>query len=113
MSRESGQFAIDPRGLMKHVLFEMRPEQHILFQPQHLLLTDAAGELISDYVGRVEEMQASYDHVCAKLGFESAVLERVNRSQRGDYRQYYDDELIAGVSDYYHRDLELFGYAFD
>ena len=113
MSRESGQFAADPAGFMKHVLFEMRPDQHILFQPQHLLLTDANGELLSDYVGRVEEMQASYDHVCARLGFESTSLGRVNRSQRGDYRQYYDPELIAGVSDYYQRDLELFGYSFD
>ena len=113
MSRESGQFAVDPTGFMRHVLFEMRPDQHILFQPQHLLLTDAAGGLLSDYVGRVEEMQASYDHVCGKLGFQSTALGRVNSSQRGDYRQYYDDELIAGVSDYYHRDLELFGYSFD
>ena len=58
-------------------------------------------------------MQASYDHVCARLGFESTSLGRVNCSQRGDYRQYYDPELIAGVSDYYQRDLELFGYSFD
>ncbi len=113
MSRESGQFAAQPTTFMKQVLFDLRPEQHILFQPQHLLLCDVDGGLLTDYVGRVEDMQASYDHVCATLGFESTALGRVNSSQRGDYRQYYDAELIAGVSHYYHRDLELFGYSFD
>jgi hypothetical protein len=113
MSRDSGQFASDARGFMKQVLFQVRPEQHILFQPQHLLLTDADGDVLSDYVGRVEEMQAGYDQVCRQLGFESAPLGRVNSSQRGDYREYYDAELIAGVSEYYRRDLELFSYSFD
>jgi hypothetical protein len=113
MSRETGHFARDARGFMKQVLFEIRPEQHILFQPQHLLLTDADGRLLSDHVGRVEDMQASYDHACRKLGFESTALGRVNSSQRGDYRKYYDAELSAGVGDYYRRDLELFGYSFD
>lgn len=113
MSRETGQFAADARSFMKRVLFEIRPDQHILFQPQHLLLTDAQGGLLSDYVGRVEDMQAGYDHACRKLGLESTKLGRANSSQRGDYREYYDAELIAGVGDYYRRDLELFGYSFD
>ena len=42
--------------------------QHILFQPQHTVLVDADGQLLTDYVGRVEEMQASYDAICARIG---------------------------------------------
>lgn len=67
---------------------------------------------MADYVGRVETMQDSFDEACRRIGIPSRPLERVNSSRRGDYRQYYDDRLIAGVRALYARDLDLFGYDF-
>jgi hypothetical protein len=113
MSRETGQFATNATGFMKHVLFQMRPEDHVLFQPQYSFLVDENGQLLSDFVGRVEEMQAGYDAVCRHVGLPGARLEVVNASTRGDYRRYYDDELRQGVREYYRRDFELFGYSID
>lgn len=113
MSRQDGRFAADPRGFMKQMVFDFRPTDHVLYQPQHSFLTDVDGRLLTDYVGRVEQMQASYDSVCARLGLQSADLERVNGSPRGDYREYYDRELREGVAALYRTDLELFGYGFD
>ena len=55
-------------------------------------------------------MQASYDEVAQRLGIESTALDHANRSRRGDYKDYYDQELIDGVARIYARDLELFGY---
>lgn len=112
MSRNSGEFAANPRGFMKHILFNIRPSEHVLFLPQHHFLTDTDGSLMSDYVGRVEDMQASYDSICERLGLPGSVLDRVNSSSRGDYREYYDQELVEGVGDLYRKDLELFGYGF-
>lgn len=112
VTRASGAFEEDPRSVMRHVLFEARPLQHVLFQPQHALLVDEDGTLLADHVGRVEEMQDSYDAVCARIGIPSARLEQVNGSRRGDYRDYYDAQLIEGVAALYRRDLELFGYGF-
>jgi hypothetical protein len=112
MTRHQGIFEKDPRGLMHHVLFQMRPVQHVHFQPQHMLLDDGAGNLLTDYVGRVEDMQASYDAMCARIGIPSRKLDQVNSSKRGDYRQYYDQPLIDGVAALYARDFELFGYEF-
>lgn len=112
MTRETGAFDRDPRGTMQRILFEVRPLQHIHFQPQYTLLTDDAGALEMDEIGRVETMQASYDAVCARIGIPSASLGRVNASRRGDYRQYYDDALVEGVAALYRRDLDLFGYQF-
>lgn len=112
MRRQTGAFDRDPKGVMYHMLFVLRPVQHILFQPQHQLLVDDAGALMADEIGRVEDMQASYDAICARIGIPSRPLERVNSSRRGDYRQYYDRKLIDGVSDLYARDLELFDYTF-
>ena len=112
MTRANDEFERAPREVMRHILFEMRPMQHILFQPQHTVLADADGRLLSDYVGRVEDMQASYDAICERIGIPTRALEQVNSSRRGDYRQYYDQALVDGVAELYRRDLELFGYEF-
>jgi hypothetical protein len=112
MTRGGDLFERSPQKVMHHFLFVEPPEQHILFQPQHTVLTDPAGTLLTDMVGRVEDMQASYDAICARIGIPSRQLDQVNSSKRGDYRQYYDEELKAGVAHRYARDLELFGYEF-
>jgi hypothetical protein len=111
MTRDSGQFETDPKDVMRQIL-EKPPLHHILFQPQHLLVMDAEGKLLTDYIGRVEQMQRSYDEICQRIGIPTAPLERVNSSKRKDYRDYYDPALIDAVAKLYARDLELFGYQF-
>ena len=112
MTRQHGAFDRDPQGTMRKILFEVRPLDHVHFQPQYTLLVDDAGNLEMDMIGRVETMQESYDAVCARIGIPSRALDRVNSSRRGDYRQYYDQALIDGVAELYRRDLELFDYTF-
>jgi hypothetical protein len=112
MTRQYGAFERDPQAVMRRILFELRPLDHVHFQPQHTLLEDAAGRIEMDEIGRVERMQDSYDAICARIGIPSRALEKVNASQRGDYRQYYDQALIDGVAALYARDLELFDYSF-
>ena len=114
MSRDSGHFAANPQEVMRYFLFHAPPEQHILFQPQSSLLVDDDGQaLLTDMVGRVEDMQASYDAICARIGIPSRPLDQVNGSKRGEYRQYYTPELAEAVAARYRKDLDLFGYAFD
>jgi hypothetical protein len=111
MTREHGQFEKDPKAVMRH--FIDNPQwQHILFQPQHVFVTGADGQLLSDYLGRVEQMQQSYDEAARRIGIPSRQLEKVNASSRRDYRDYYDEALIDGVAKLYARDLEYFGYEF-
>lgn len=114
MLRGGDDFQRRPREVMRHLLFAAPPEQHILFQSQSSLLVDEDGEtLLTDSVGRVEDMQGSYDAICVRLGLPSRALDRVNGSTHGDYRQYYDQDLIDGVAARYAQDLDLFGYSFD
>ncbi len=112
MTRDSDAFEREPRQVMRHILFDLRPLDHILFQPQHPLLVGPDGRLLTDDIGRVEDMQASYDRICAKIGIPTAPLGQVNSSRRSGYRDYYDQALIDGVAALYRRDLELFGYTF-
>ncbi len=111
MSRADGQFERDPHAVMRH-LIQNPPWQHVLFQPQHSFVSSADGQLLTDFVGRVEEMQSSYDEIAARIGIESAMLERMNSSNRRSYRDYYEETLVEGVANLYARDLELFGYEF-
>jgi len=111
MTRAEGHFDRDPQGVMRHFLGNP-PLQHILFQPQHLLIVDADGKLLTNYLGRVEDMQGSYDEVCKQIGIPTSVLETVNASRRKDYRDYYDETLRDGVAKLYERDLKLFEYQF-
>ncbi len=114
MLRGGDLFQRQPREAMYHFLFREPPEHHILFQPQASLLVGEDGRsLLTDGVGRVEDMQGSYDAICARIGIPSRPLDRVNGSNHGDYRRYYDNALIDGVAARYALDLELFGYAFE
>jgi hypothetical protein len=111
MTRVLGQFESDPHRVMRY--YVQNPAwEHVLFQPQHNFVTDCDGKLLSDYVGRVEEMQRSYDEIARRIGIPSAKLEKVNASTRRDYRSYYTPALVDGVTKLYARDLELFGYEF-
>jgi hypothetical protein len=114
MLRGGDVFQRQPREAMRHFLFAEPPEHHILFQPQVSLLASGDGKtLLTDRIGRVEDMQGSYDAICAGIGIPSRSLDRVNGSQHGDYRRYYDQALIDGVAARYAQDLDLFGYTFE
>ncbi len=114
MLRGGDVFQRQPRDVMRHFLFVEPPEDHILFQPQASLLVGEDGAaLLTDQVGHVEDMQGSYDAICARIGIASRALDRVNGSKHGDYRQYYDQALIDGVAARYAQDLDLFGYTFE
>jgi len=112
MTRTGGDFERDQKGVMRHLLFTAPPLHHILFQPQHQFVTGEDGIVLADYIGRVEQMQESYQLICDRIGIPGAALSQSNASRRGDYRQYYDQQLIDGVARLYARDLELFGYQF-
>ena len=40
-------------------------------------------------------------------------LTHFNKSERPDYRSYYNDRLIELVAEHFRDDIEMFGYTFD
>ncbi|HET9810756.1 MAG TPA: sulfotransferase family 2 domain-containing protein [Sphingomicrobium sp.] len=112
MTRNQGHFERDHKGVMRHFALIAPPLRHLLFRPQHTFLTGEDGAILADYVGRNERMQQSYDEICERIGITSRPLAKTNSSRRGDYRDYYDQQLVDGVAKLYARDLELFGYEF-
>ena len=108
--REELTFAQNPRPWMKRTLADPATRNRVLFRPQHEFICDAQGEPLLDFVGRYERLEEEYARICARLGIPADRLPRVNRSRRGPFPDYYDEELRAAVFDFYRQDFTLFGY---
>ncbi len=82
------------------------------FLPQYIFGIDERGELCLDFIGRFERLEEDLEEVRKRTGAPASELQRLNQSGRGDYREYYDDQTAAIVSEIYWRDIELFDYSF-
>jgi len=67
----------------------------------------------ADFVMRFENIQEDFDKVCDQLEIDRVSLPVMNKSKRGDYHQYYDDETIKMVADKFAPDIEEYGYSFE
>ncbi|ADH85796.1 sulfotransferase family 2 domain-containing protein [Desulfurivibrio alkaliphilus] len=81
---------------------------------QHEYLVDLRGNLIVDFIGRYERLQADFDTICQRIGLAPFTLPHLRQAkERRDYRNYYTDELAELVAQHYRRDIELLQYQFD
>lgn len=84
-----------------------------IFQPQSLFLCDEGGRLLVDHVGRLENLEPTYDfiskHMRSKVKFGVS-----NRSGESvDFRRFYTPELVTVVGHVYREDIERFNYRYD
>lgn len=89
--------------------------KHESWYPQHLWLAQQLNgqcRLMVDLVLRYEKLNEDIALISARLGLESIELPRINVSQHSCYRDYYDEETRAIVSDLYATDIALFDYQF-
>jgi hypothetical protein len=86
--------------------------RHVQWEPQVSFLHDSAGDSLVDYVGRFETFGASACHVLKAIGLEAKTIPHTQKSERGAYAAYYDDESREMIADMYKRDIQAFGYSF-
>jgi hypothetical protein len=87
-------------------------DKPMFFMPQMNWISGDKGEILVSFVGRFERLQADFDVICTKVGRTSRALPHLNRSDRANYRSYYDDEARQIVGDRFRSDVETFGYSF-
>ena len=69
------------------------------------------GQLMVDYVGRYETLQADFEQVCKKLGFASEKLPVLNVSKSStSMDQPLDQQSINIINEYFDRDFQNFAY---
>lgn len=80
-------------------------------QQQKPVMTNKQGEVIVDFIGRYENLQEDFQHICKTLNVE-AFLPHIRKSNHHDYRLYYDDETRRLVAEGSKEDIEFFNYTF-
>jgi hypothetical protein len=74
------------------------------------------GAIVTDFLGRYEELEAGFAHVLDRLGLTGMVeLHKSNESRAGkgiSYRSYYDDASRDMIGAWYAREIAHFGYTF-
>lgn len=96
-------------GFSEYLAWRVREDRQL----QKAFVTDEAGNLIVDRVGRLETVEADLEAIRQAIGLPPVRLPHVNRSRHRDYRTYYTDETRRMVAEAFKEDIELFGYTFD
>ena len=110
LNKRNPGYAGGERAFMKRALAVPRFQQRVLVRPQMELLTDQAGGIGMDFVGRFETLQESFDAACRQIGVRPAPLAATNATKHAAFDTYYDEELRRMVTGFYRRDFELFDY---
>ena len=74
-------------------------------------IADEQGNILMDFVGRFENLEADFSEICEKLGIEMR-LPHKNRSNHSSYRKYYTDKSYQLVKEAFEEDIALFNYEF-
>jgi hypothetical protein len=75
-------------------------------------VTDEAGNLIVDFIGRFESLEHDVQCVFNTLGFSDVTLQHHNATQRSHYRDYYNEATRKLVAQRYAKDIDFFAYTF-
>jgi hypothetical protein len=81
------------------------------FKSQSNIITDHNNEVIPNFIGKLEKMQKDFDFVCNKIGVENTLNHHM-KSDKQNYKEYYNDKTKQMISDRYKDDIDMFGYTF-
>ena len=82
-----------------------------MFMPQVRWISDEQGNIIVDEIIHFENLDSEFDDVLEKLG-KKKKLPHVKKSNRGNYRDYYNEETTEIVRLWFEPDINRFGYHF-
>lgn len=80
-------------------------------QSQHQFFTNENGELIVDFIAKIESLENDIKVISDKIGI-NIQLPHLNMSAHNKYRDYYTENTRMKISNYYKKDIELFNYSF-
>jgi len=101
-------------GLIKNLgsfdkYIRWRCENEVRFQKDFIYSND--GELLVDFVGRFERIDADFEKICSRIGISTS-LPKLNVSNTQPYQHFYTNETKELVRRTFSSDVALFGYDF-
>ena len=85
------------------------------WRPQSDWLTDDRGQIIVDFIGRVETMDEDFQTIARRLDLSAGSLPIVNQSrdpEEHSYEKEFTENARRIVTDHYQEDIRRFGYSF-
>mgnify|MGYP006279717631 CR=1 FL=1 len=79
--------------------------------PQSDWIYDKNGNLMVDFIGKVENLNEDIDKVFEIIGINGKIP-HLNKTKRKKYKKYYTEETKKIVEGLYKKDIENFGYTF-
>lgn len=86
-----------------------RCADEVRFQKDFIYSED--GELLVDFVGKFENLDADFEKICSRIGV-SAPLPKLNISNTKPYQEFYTEETRELVRQAFDADISLFEYQF-
>jgi sulfotransferase famil protein/sulfotransferase family protein len=93
---------------------EIKEGVHYSFAYNQLdYVTDEQGNLLVDFIGRLETFDKDVQEVFRRIGYELETVPHKNRSGHQHYSTFYTPETEMVVRERFERDIEYFGYEFE
>ncbi len=93
-----------------HAFIKMQIPRHDAYQVN--MLSDRRGRLLTNFVGKMENLDDDWKKVCDHIEIPHQALPFRKVGQRKPYRDYYDNDSKALVNTHWARDIELFDYGY-
>lgn len=69
-------------------------------------------KIIVDYIGKVETINEDWEKICQLNNLEHIEMPHINKSERKNYRSYYDDNTKEIVAKRFQKSINKFNYSF-
>ena len=105
------------RHFQHDLIRNMSFEEYIYWRVNHDIesqceqIADERGNLLVDFVGRFENVEADFERICSTLSIPAHLSHR-NRSKHALYREYYSDRTNKLVEEAFAEDIACFNYQF-
>jgi hypothetical protein len=88
---------------------EWRCSEEVILQKDFIYSKE--GELLVDFVGRFENLEADFAKICDRIGISTS-LPRLNVSNTKPYQEYYNEKTKELLRETFKEDIDLLGYDF-
>lgn len=82
------------------------------FRLQSDFILSDKGDMIVNYIGKMEDISHHFEQICVKLELGKLILPHSNSTKRKDYKAYYNSKDAQIIADVFEKDISRFEYSF-
>jgi hypothetical protein len=93
-------------------IWEMKWDRHVATHTAPILpdITDKDGQLLLNFICRLERIQEDFSVVCENLQIECRNFPKINIGEINDFKKYYNKKTIFMIEEYYGDDIQYLDY---